>query len=169
MCPAWSRSEGSIGLRSFSGIIDFISANRAWALDVMFLLALGETTAFVSILIPSTAILVGIGALVATGSLDFAPLWIGATLGALIGSTFSWWLGAAYGGRLLDALAAEQVTRTRSSAAGRAFAKWGGAAIVIGHFVGPLRAVVFLMAGVSAMRPARSRSPTCRARWPGPI
>ena len=45
--------------------------------------------AFLSIAIPSTAILVGIGALVATGAIDFMPIWLGAALGALIGSTFS--------------------------------------------------------------------------------
>jgi membrane protein DedA with SNARE-associated domain len=137
----------------FAPIVDFVDANRAWAPTIVFLLALGETVAFVSILIPSTAILVGIGALVATGSLEFAPLWLGASLGALVGSTFSWWLGVAYGGRMLKVWPLnkdpEAITRGR-----HAFARWGGAAIVVGHFFGPLRAVVFLIAGASAMRVA---------------
>jgi membrane protein DedA with SNARE-associated domain len=32
-----------------------------------------------------------------------------------------------------------------------AFAKWGPFAIIIGHFFGPLRPVVFLMCGMAAM------------------
>ena len=52
-------------------------------------------------MIPSTAILIGVGGLVATGGLEFMPLWIGASLGALIGSTFSYWLGGRFGTRML--------------------------------------------------------------------
>ncbi len=135
----------------FASIVDFVSANREWSPYIVFVLALGETLAFVSILIPSTAILVGIGALVATGSLDFAPLWVGASLGALAGSTLSWWLGLRYGKRMLKVwpLSRDPDMIARGTAA---FARWGGAAIIVGHFFGPLRSVVFLMAGVSAMR-----------------
>jgi membrane protein DedA with SNARE-associated domain len=130
--------------------IDFVAANRAWAFWIALLFAALETTAFISIVIPSTAILIGVGALVATGALDFAPIWAGASIGALIGSTFSWWLGRAHGYRILGLWPLRDhpdlVERGRA-----AFARWGVLAIVIGHFFGPLRPVVFLMCGMSAM------------------
>ena len=136
---------------AFAAVVGFVGAHRDWAPALVFLLALGETVAFVSILIPSTAILVGVGGLVAAGGLDFAPLWVGASLGALVGSSFSFWLGSRYGPRMLRAWPLnrdpELVERGTS-----AFARWGGLAVLIGHFFGPLRAVVFLIAGVSAMR-----------------
>ena len=77
--------------------IAFIEAHRVWFPLIMVLFAAAETTAFLSILIPSTPILAGVGALAATGALSFWTLWIGATIGALIGSTFSYWLGLRYG------------------------------------------------------------------------
>ena len=55
-------------------VLAFIEANKEWAAVIAFFFALAETTAFLSIVIPSTAILIGVGAIVATGALDFAPL-----------------------------------------------------------------------------------------------
>ena len=134
----------------YGAIIDFLVANKHWAPYLAFLLALGETIAFVSIAIPSTAFLVGVGGLIATGALSFTPIWIGAVLGAFVGSTFSWWLGQHYGGRMLAVwpFSREPALVERGT---QAFRRWGGGAIFIAHFFGPLRAVAFLIAGVSSM------------------
>jgi len=131
--------------------VAFIAANREWAPWLVFLLALGETTAFVSILIPSTAILVGIGALVATGALDFWPLFVACTAGALVGSCFSYWLGDRFGPAIAQMwpLSRDPGLVRRSA---DAFARWGAFAVLIGHFFGPLRAIVFAGAGFSDMR-----------------
>jgi membrane protein DedA with SNARE-associated domain len=132
-------------------IIEFVRSNRDWAPLIVFLLALGETTAFVSILIPSTALLVGLGALVAAGALDFAPVFVAAAAGALIGSSFSYWLGWRFGPAIAGMwpLNRDPALLARGNAA---FARWGAGAVLIGHFVGPLRAIVFAGAGFSAMR-----------------
>ena len=133
-----------------SQLIEFVGQHRDWAMWLAFVFAAAETTAILSILIPSTAILVGVGALVAAGGLDFRPIWIGASLGALTGSSFSWWLGWRYGDKILQMWPLrnhpEFVARGQAS-----FAKYGGFAIIIGHFVGPLRPVMFFMTGMSAM------------------
>jgi membrane protein DedA with SNARE-associated domain len=131
--------------------IDFIAEHRDWAFWLAVALGAAETTAFLSLLIPSTVILVGIGALVATGALDFMPIWMGAFVGALIGSTFSYWLGWKFGDILLSAWPLskdpELVAKGRA-----AFAKRGPAAVGIGHFLTFLRPVVFLLAGASGMK-----------------
>jgi membrane protein DedA with SNARE-associated domain len=134
--------------------IDFVAAHRSWVFWIALAFAAAETTALVSILIPSTAILVGVGALAATGALSFWPVWGGAAAGALLGSTFSWWLGRRYGAAILSLWPLRNhpdlVTRGRA-----AFARWGAAAIILGHFLGPLRPVVFLMCGMAPMPLAR--------------
>ncbi len=131
-------------------IVTFIEAHRAWFPVIMVLFAAAETTAFLSILIPSTPILAGVGALAATGALSFTTLWIGATIGALIGSTFSYWLGLRYGVTLLQMRPLkdhpEMVAKTQA-----AFTKYGPVTIFIGHFTTIFRPVVFLMAGMSGM------------------
>ncbi|TAG29083.1 MAG: DedA family protein, partial [Rhodobacterales bacterium] len=81
--------------------IAFIERNQEWLPLIMLIFAAAETTAFLSILIPSTAVLVAVGALAATGAVPFWPLWAGATVGALIGSSFSYWLGWRYGTTVL--------------------------------------------------------------------
>jgi membrane protein DedA with SNARE-associated domain len=139
---------------ALSTTLDFISAHRGWAGPLAFLLALGETIAVVSLLIPATAIFAGLGVLVAAGKIHFMPIFLGGALGAIVGGTVSWWLGARYGDRMLAIWPLnrdpQHVERGRA-----AFARWGLLAIFIGHFFGPLRAVVFLLAGmarVSALR-----------------
>ncbi|QUS35543.1 DedA family protein [Falsirhodobacter algicola] len=131
-------------------VIAFVEAHRDWAFWIALLFALAETMPVISILIPSTAILVGVGALVATGGVDLGPIWAGASIGAILGSCFSWALGQRYGGWVLGRwpMSRDPMMAERGRAA---FARWGGAALLVGHFFGPLRAVVFLMAGISRM------------------
>lgn len=130
--------------------VAFIAAHRDWAGPIAFVFAFAETLAFLSIIIPSTAILVGVGGIVATGALEFTPLWIGGALGSIAGSMLSYWLGMRFGPAILRMWPLRDYPELADK--GRAaFAKWGIATILIGHFVGPLRAVVFLMAGISRM------------------
>jgi membrane protein DedA with SNARE-associated domain len=134
------------------GIIDailgFVRDNRDWAFWIALVFAMGETTAFLSIVIPSTAILLGVGALVATGELSLFPIWAGASIGAVIGSFFSYFLGWRYGDKILKIwpLRDHPDLVERGNVA---FRKYGVIAVIIGHFFGPLRAVVFVMAGIS--------------------
>lgn len=130
--------------------IAFIEVHQAWLPLIMVVFAAAETTALVSFLIPSTAVLVAVGALAASDAVPFWPLWAGATAGALIGSTFSFWLGWRYGAAVLALPSisrhAEAVEKTQG-----AFKKYGPATIVIGHFLTVFRPFVFLLAGMSGM------------------
>ena len=131
-------------------IIAFIEQNQTWFPFIMVLFAAAETTAFLSLLIPSTPVLAAVGALAATGALSFTALWIGATIGALIGSTFSYWLGRRYGSHILTMRPLRDhpdwVAKTQAT-----FDKYGPVTIFIGHFTTIFRPVVFLMAGMSGM------------------
>jgi membrane protein DedA with SNARE-associated domain len=133
------------------GTLAFVRDNRDWAFWISLVFAMGETTPVISILLPSTAILLGIGALVASGELSLFPIWAGAAIGALIGSNLSYLLGWVVGPKLTQ-------TRVLNRHAGlvekgeAAFRRWGPLAIIVGHFFGPLRAVVFLMAGMARVK-----------------
>lgn len=131
-------------------VVDFVTRHAGWAPYLAFALAVGETLAFFSILIPSTAILVAVGGLIAAGSLTFWPIWVGAALGALVGSTFSWWLGVRYGPAMMNIwpLNRDPHAVERSAAA---FKRWGPGAVFVGHFFGPIRSVVFVAAGAAMM------------------
>lgn len=130
--------------------IAFIERNQDWLPLIMLVFAAAETTAFLSILIPSTAVLVAVGALAATGAVAFWPLWAGASLGALIGSGFSYWLGRRYGTTILRMRPLrdhpEMVEKTQA-----AFTRYGPVTILVGHFTTVFRPVVFLLSGISGM------------------
>lgn len=131
-----------------AAVLDFVSRNRGWAPWVVALLAALESMAFVSFVVPSSAVLVGVGALVAAGSLDFLPIWTGAVAGAALGTTLSWWAGRAVGPAILNsgpfARHPGPVERARGW-----FDRWGLLAVFLGHVFAPVTSTVFLLAGVA--------------------
>jgi membrane protein DedA with SNARE-associated domain len=131
-------------------IIDFIRENRSWAAPIVFVLAFGESLAFISLFLPFWAMLVGIGALITMSGLDFWSIWIAASLGAALGDWLSYWLGAHFQHRVAGwwPLSKYPEMLPRGEAF---FQKWGWMAVVIGRFLGPLRATVPLAAGITRM------------------
>ena len=131
-------------------IIAFVPLHRAWAPPIVFALAFGESLAFISLLIPAWAALVGIGALINSGALSFWPVWIAGALGAAIGDWLSYWIG-----RKLEYRVQHIWPLSRNPSLipmGEAFVKkWGVLGIFIGRFFGPLRASVPLVAGIFEM------------------
>jgi membrane protein DedA with SNARE-associated domain len=131
-------------------IIDFVREHQAWAAPVVFLLSFGESLAFISLLLPAWAALVGIGALIGSSGINFWPVWIAASIGAALGDWLSYWIGRKFEHAVQHmwplSRHPELIPR------GLEFVKkWGVAAIFIGRFFGPLRASVPLVAGIFEM------------------
>jgi len=131
-------------------VLEFIRLHQAWAPPIVMLLAFGESLAFISLLLPAWAALVGMGALISAGEINFWPIWIAASVGAALGDWLSYWIG-----RKLEHTAQNVWPLSRYPKLipkGEAFMhKWGIAGIFIGRFFGPLRASVPLVAGIFAM------------------
>ncbi len=85
---------------SIAGVVSFIAHHAAWAFPVMFVTAFGESFVFISLLFPGTSIMIAAGLLIPDGTLPLFPVLAGAILGATIGDTISWGLGARYGDQL---------------------------------------------------------------------
>jgi membrane protein DedA with SNARE-associated domain len=131
-------------------IVEFVRAHAAWAPLVVFLLAFGESLAFVSLLLPAWAALVAIGALAQAGGVSFWPVWLAASIGAALGDWLSYWIGLKleYSVQHMWPLSRHPDLIPR----GEAFVKkWGVLGIFIGRFFGPLRASVPLVAGIFEM------------------
>jgi len=130
--------------------ISFIQTHQNWGFLIVFALAFCESFAFVSLLVPATAILFGAGALIATAELDFWPMWAGAVLGAIAGD----WLAYDLSFRARDYVDRFRTRRVDPKALNDAialFRRWGMMAVFAGRFLGPLRAIVPIAAGVCAM------------------
>jgi membrane protein DedA with SNARE-associated domain len=131
-------------------IVEFVRLHEAWAAPIAFALAFGESLAFISLLIPAWAALIGIGVLIGAGGLDFWPIWVAAAIGAALGDWLSYWLGVKMGPSIAKMWPLS--SRPGLLPNGEAFVRrWGVLAIFIGRFFGPLRASVPLVAGMFRM------------------
>lgn len=131
-------------------LLDFVRAHQAGAPFIVGALAFAESLAFLSILVPSTVLLLGIGALIGASGLDFWPIWLGAAVGAILGD----WLSYAIGYRFKHATLRIWPLSRHPGLADRGerfFSRWGAWGVFFGRFIGPLRAVVPLTAGIFAM------------------
>jgi membrane protein DedA with SNARE-associated domain len=131
-------------------IIDFVREHQAWAPLIVGLLAFGESFAIISLVIPATVALVGIGALIGASDILFWPAWLGASIGAALGDWISYWIGLK-----LENAARHVWPLSRYPemvARGEAFFKSHGIwSIFLGRFFGPVRAVIPLVAGMFEM------------------
>jgi membrane protein DedA with SNARE-associated domain len=131
-------------------VIDFVRTHHMWAAPIVFALAFGESLAFISLLIPAWAALVGIGALISASGIAFWPVCIAGALGAALGDWLSYWFGDTFKDRIAHFWPISRHPELLPR--GHAFMeKWGVPGIFIGRFFGPLRASVPLIAGIVDM------------------
>jgi membrane protein DedA with SNARE-associated domain len=133
-----------------SQIVEFVKLHEAWAAPIVFALAFGESLAFISLLIPAWAALVGIGVLIASGGINFWPVWVAGSIGAALGDWLSYWIGLKLGPPVAHVWPLSRHPELIPK--GEAFVnRWGMLAIFVGRFFGPLRASVPLVAGIFTM------------------
>jgi len=131
--------------------LDFVAAHSSWAVAIMFVTAFGESFAFVSLLFPGTSLLIAAGTLMAAGSLPYFPILAAAVIGAVLGDTGAFWVGGRFGGGGARVWPVGRNPELLPSGI-RFFARHGGKSVFIGRFLGPIRAVVPLVAGLMRMR-----------------
>lgn len=135
-------------------IVSFVREHQSWAAPVTFLVAFGESVAFLSLVWPGTAILVGVSALLAASGVSMnvlLPAIVAAGLGGSVGYALSYWIGHYF----KDSIPGIWPFRThpRLIPYGQEFfEKYGAFGVFLGHFFGPVRAVIPVVAGMFAMR-----------------
>lgn len=134
--------------------VAFLEANQAWIIPITFLLAFGESLAFISLILPSTVILVAISALLGKsnlGGMHIFFIWLAAGIGGSLGYWVSYLLGWWFKDDVVKiwpfSSRPEMLVRGREF-----FDKWGAIGIFLGHFFGPVRAVIPVVAGMLVMR-----------------
>ncbi|MDI7860969.1 VTT domain-containing protein [Rhizobiaceae bacterium n13] len=133
--------------------ISFIQAYPHLAYGAALLLAFCESLPLLGAVVPGTAIIIGLAALVPSGVLKLAPLVAAATTGAMLGDGLSFWLGRRYNRQILHQWPFHHYPEVieRSEAF---FRKHGTASVFLARFVPGIRAFVPLVAGILQM-PAR--------------
>jgi len=135
-------------------LLNWLSANPGWAGFWVFVMSFVESLAFVGILVPGIIILFGLGALISLGAMDMLPIWLWGSLGALVGDISSYAIGHRYKGHLAEIWPFTHFPRMLER--GRDFFHvHGPKSVVIGRFIGPLRPVIPVTAGMLGLTPRR--------------
>ena len=135
-------------------LLHLLAGHSTWMLAVVFLAAFLEAVAVIGTFIPGSTAMFLAGALTGTGSLSLAWVFVWAIVGAIAGDGFSFWLGDRYKERIV--LLWPFRTHPEVLDAGqRFFLKHGAKSVVLARFIGPLRAIVPVVAGMMNMRPLR--------------
>ncbi len=140
-------------MRYLDTLLVFVTHHSGLTYGAIFLISFSESLALVGLLVPGTVIMFGVGAVVATGSLGLAPVLLLAMAGAVAGDGVSYWLGHHYKERLVNIWPFSRYPEMLKK--GEAFFhRHGGKSVLFGRFVGPVRPVIPVVAGMMGMGPA---------------
>ncbi|MEM1371278.1 MAG: DedA family protein [Pseudomonadota bacterium] len=132
-------------------IVQLAEDNMVLAEPLVFALGLGESIAFVSLLIPSTMRLLGIGGVHAAAGGQFWLVWLAGAGGAFIGDVLSFAVGRVYRDDLKTIWPLNRrrdlYVMTRNLARRR-----GMLGVIASKFAGTIRPFIPLMAGAAGMK-----------------
>ncbi|MCF6217600.1 MAG: VTT domain-containing protein [Gammaproteobacteria bacterium] len=131
-------------------LLSWVSANPHWAGLAVLLVACAESLAIVGWVVPGAVMMLGAGALIAAGAMGFWPTFLLAVAGAVLGDGLSYWLGYRYNEKIRQwwPFNRHPALLLRGEAF---FSRHGGKSVFIARFVGPVRPVVPMMAGMMMM------------------
>jgi undecaprenyl-diphosphatase len=135
-------------------LLNWLQANPGWGFITVLLVALIESLALIGILLPGMFILFGIGALIGLGVFEMKPIWIAATTGAILGDSFSYYLGHRFRGALVNVWPFSRYPGLIERGT-YFFHKHGSKSVMAGRFIGPLRPIIPAVGGMMGMKPSR--------------
>lgn len=133
-----------------SGITGWLAANPSWVAVAIFLVAFVECVAIVGIIVPGTVVMFAIAALAGSGILELGEVLLLGFLGGLLGDAVSYFIGRRFHQNI------RQLPGLRShpewmSGAETYFHRYGIASLLVGRFIGPLRPMLPMIAGMCDM------------------
>ncbi len=137
-----------------SGILEWISLHPQWAGVTVMVVAFLESLAIIGLFVPGWLLLVGVGAIIGSGNLDFYSMALASFIGAFIGESLSYFLGWRYRNQVPNWSWFKNHPHWLTNS-NKFFQKHGASSVAFGRFFGPLRAFVPMVAGISEMPPFR--------------
>jgi undecaprenyl-diphosphatase len=133
-----------------TGITGWLTANPSWVAMAIFVVAFVECVAIIGIVVPGTVVMFAIAALAGSGILPLGEVLILGFAGGLLGDAVSYFIGRRFHQniRQLPGLRSHPEWMTGAEAY---FHKYGIASLLVGRFIGPLRPMLPMTAGMCDM------------------
>ena len=125
-------------------------AHPIWCFPIAFVVAFSESFVGVSFIIPGTFLLITLGAVIGASHISVFPAWAGAVIGSVLGDWISYWIGFHYHHQILHIWPFRRYEDQMEKGL-HFFHRFGTWAIFLGRFLGPFRATVPLVAGMSEL------------------
>ena len=133
-----------------SALFELLLANPDWVACSIVLIAFIESLAIAGVVVPGVLLMTVAAFVAGSGTLNMFSTLAAAFIGAVLGDGISFFLGKYYGQRILGSRALKKQQRwvVRSELF---FQRYGAMSIVIGRFIGPVRPIIPLVAGMLKM------------------
>lgn len=128
----------------------WLQENPRWALFITFIVSLTESLAIIGSVIPGSVTMTAIGILAGSGIMRIDLTLFAAVLGAIFGDSLSYALGYCYSERLAEIWPFSKYPNWIKYGK-EFFSRHGGKSVLIGRFVGPLRSIIPVVAGIMHM------------------
>ena len=134
----------------FDTLAVWLEANPHWLALTILVMACIECLAVAGLIIPGTVMLFSLGVLAGSGALELWQTVLLAYVGGLLGDLASYGLGRRYHQHIRE-LPPLRKHPAWLSGAERYFQRYGVASLLVGRFIGPLRPMLPLVAGMLDM------------------
>lgn len=137
---------------SLAPFLQWIGDHPTWSGIAVFLISLSESLAIVGLVVPGVVMMTAIGGMMGAGILPFWETLAWAVLGAVAGDGISYWLGYHFHAHLRDFWPFNRYPQLLARGE-TFFKKHGGKSIILGRFIGPVRPMIPVIAGMMDMKP----------------
>lgn len=135
---------------SLQQVTTWLHQNPHWAGVITFIISFGESLAVIGTIVPGSVTMTAIGILIGSGVIPVVSTFTFAIFGAIAGDSASYFLGYYFNDKIHSIWPFRKHPNLLKS--GRYFFDThGGKSVFIGRFLGPLRAVVPVVAGMMRM------------------
>lgn len=133
-----------------NSIFAWVQANPQWALTITFFISLAESLAIIGTIVPGSVTMTAIGILAGSGVMRIDYTLIAACLGAIVGDALSYIIGFVFRSRIPKLWPFTRYPYWLVYGQ-EYFKRHGGKSVFFGRFIGPLRALIPVIAGMMHM------------------
>ena len=135
----------------FSSLVLWLHFHPIWAGLITCFITFLESLAILGLFVPGSVTLSAIGGLIGSGVIPALDIFIWAIVGAILGDGISYWIGYRYHKVIRRIWPISRFPKLITKGE-KFFYKHGGKSVFIGRFIGPIRPIVPLVAGMMEVR-----------------